>query len=207
MSGVSISTGISGMSGVTSITMVAIESSGVSSNSLNLGGGLNSVDDGLSDSVDNGLGDVLGHSPGLVQGLGVGGLGLHDGLVLEDGLVLNDGLGDVLGGDDLAGDDLGDGGGLVDDGRLGDGVSHGGQLRGDFGVGVGLGHGEGKVAAQAVVLDAGRVVGGGPDQSGGQVQGRSEHGLLRTAGGHSQKGGENDESVHDAIRDKVEQAM
>lgn len=85
--------------------------------------------------------------------------------------MLDDGLSDVVNGHDLAGVDGGNGCGFVDVDGLCHGVGDGGQLGGHLGVGMSLSHGIGKVAAETVGLDGSRVMGGGPDKNGGEVQG------------------------------------
>merc|ERR550519_3032955 len=73
-----------------------------------------------------------------------------------------------------------------------DGLRDGG---GDAGESMRLGGGVGKVAAQSVVLDGSRIVGGGTDQGGGAGHGG---GHSDGAGaGESNQSGEEQELVHD----------
>ena len=58
-------------------------------------------------------------------------------------------------------------------------------------VSVGFSNSVGKVATQPVGLNGGGVVGGGPDQGGGQVA----HDFLGAAGSQGQKASENDKSL------------
>merc|ERR1719234_2987306 len=120
-----------------------------------------------------------------------GGLGSDGGAVDNVGLLSVDGGGDVLG---LGG---GNGGGDVGLDGLGHGVGQGGDLGGDLGDGVSLGGGVGKVAAQPVVLDGGRVVGRSPDQGGSSMPGESHlAGNLGPGSGSSHEGGKGQEGVH-----------
>ena len=141
------------------ITQMVRNSDGGSSN-LN-GGGLDGNSGCGHNMVGNGLGNMLGDSPGLVQGLVDNGLGLNNRFLGKDGLVFNDGLGDMFGGDDLAGGDMGNGCGFMDHSGFSDGVGDGGKLGGHLGIGMGLGDSVGKVATQPVGLNGGGVVGGG----------------------------------------------
>ena len=174
---------------VSMITQMVRNSDGGSSN-LN-GGGLDGNSGCGHNMVGNGLGNMLGDSPGLVQGLVDNGLGLNNRFLGKDGLVFNDGLGDMFGGDDLAGGDMGNGCGLMDHSGFSNGVGDGGKLGGHLGVGMGFSHGVGKVATQPVGLNGGGVMGGGPDQGGGQVT----HDFLGAAGSQGQKASENDKSL------------
>ena len=150
------------------------------------GGGGGDVGDSL-DGVGQGLVDN-----GLVDGL-VGGDRAGDGDGGVDGHVLEDGLGDVVGAHNGGGLVGGNGGRDVGVGRLGDGVSQGGNLGRDGGEGVGLGGGVGKVAAQAVVLNGGGVVGRGADQVAGGGQARRGHNGAGPAEGD--QGGEEQEGL------------
>merc|ERR1719354_1464504 len=103
----------------------------------------------------------VGVSAGLEEGLlvsGVGGDWADDRLGPVELLLLEDGLGHVLGVDDGGRLHGLDGGRGVDVGGLGHRDGPGGEDGVDLGVGVGLGGGVGKVAAQPVALNGGRVV-------------------------------------------------
>ena len=116
---------------------------------------------------------------GLADGL-VSGHGSMDVLGAEGWDVLEHWLSNVSGLDNRGWLVGGDGGGDVGVGGLGHGVGQARDLRHHLGEGVGLGRGVGEVAAQPVVLDGGRVVGGGAHQVG-----RGGHG----GGGHGHGGG------------------
>ena len=111
----------------------------------------------------------------------------------EDGLLADDGPGGVVGGDDLGGGDVGVGLGLVGVGGLGHGEGGAADLGGHLGEGVGLSGGVGEVAAQAVRLDGGRVVGGRALQGGGALADDGD-GHLGPGGGHG-RDGEEDENL------------
>ena len=112
----------------------------------------------------------------------------------KDGLVLNDGLGDVLGGHNLSGDNLGNGGGFMDNSGLSNGVSNGRQLRGDLSIGMSLSNGVGKVSTQSVMFNGGRIMSRSSDQSRSQ-----RNGLLGSSSGNGQKGSENEKSLKGKI--------
>lgn len=191
---------ISQMTGMTISQRMSITMSVGGGNSNR--GSLNGSDgrSGLnSDGMGNGLGNVLGVGSGLVQGLSVVGLGFNHRFRLEDGSVFNDGLGNVLGGHNLAGGHLGNGGGFVDDSGLGNRVSDGGKLGSHLGKSMGLSHGISEVAAQTVVFNGGRVMGWCADQSGGQVDSGGRQSLLRPAGGQSQESGQEDKGLQNCI--------
>ena len=163
---------------------------------LGVGGGSHGGD-GLGYHGGHGLGVVGGLD--LSQGLVVGGLvsnDAHDGLLGKDGLVLEDGAGHMVGLHDGGRLDLGDVGGLVDVGVLGNGEGGLGDFRGHGSVGVGLGGGVGKVAAIPVGLDGGRVVGGGAHQGGGSVSDLGDGGL----GGRGGRGGSQESSGNKSLR-------
>lgn len=147
---------------------------------------------GLGDSLD-GVGAGLMDN-GLVDGL-VGPHGSGDGDLGVDRDILEDGLGSMVGphnGGRLVG---GNGSGDMSVDGLRDGVGDGGDLGGDAGESMRLGGGVGKVAAQSVVLDGRRIVGGGTDQGGGAGHGG---GHSDGAGaGESNQSGEEQELVHD----------
>merc|ERR1740131_376887 len=134
--------------------------------------------------------DRLGNTDGLldnsVEGSVDGGGNLLDGVGaglmnngLADGLVGTDRSGDHLAseGGDVLEDRLSNMGGLdngswlvgsnggedVGVGSLSDGVGQGGDLGDDLSESMSLSGRVGKVATQPVVLDGGRVMGGGPD--------------------------------------------
>ena len=113
----------------------------------------------------------------------------------EDGLLADNGPGGVVGGDDLGGGDVGVGLGLVGVGGLSHGEGGAADLGGHLREGVGLGGGVGEVAAQAVRLDGGRVVGGGAGEGGGaDADGGDGH--LGPGGGHG-RDGEEDENLRE----------
>ena len=64
--------------------------------------------------------------------------------------MFNDGVGDMLGGGDCAGNNLGNSGGFMNIGGFSNGVSQSGDLRGHFSKGMSLSHGISKVTAQTV---------------------------------------------------------
>ncbi len=129
----------------------------------------------MGDSLD-GVGEGLVND-GLVDGLvGGDGSGHRNGGV--HGHVLEDGLGHVMGAHNRRGLVRGNGRGNVGVRRLSDGVRQRRDLGRHGGESVRLGGGVGEVAAEAVVLDGGGVVGGCADQvagCGGQGQAGSGH--------------------------------
>lgn len=104
---------------------------------------------------DSYRGNLWDDSPGLVQGLVVGGPGFNDRLGSEDGLVLNDGLRNVLGGNQLSGSNMSNGRRLMDHGGLSNRVSDGRNLRSGLSISMSLSNGIGEVATKTVVLNGG----------------------------------------------------
>lgn len=171
----------------------------------------NSVSDSL-DLLEGGVGNSLGLQKKFIKLTSIktpthgGSFKLLDtysnnGFLGQDGSLLNDGLGDVFGGDNLAGGDMGNGCGFMDHSGFSNGVGDGRNLGGHLSVGMGLSDSVGKVATQPVRFDGGRVMGWGSDQSGGQsswgwgsYQGK---GLLGHGGttGKGQKASKNDKSL------------
>ena len=166
------------------------------------GGSVRDGDWDLLDSVDwsvDSLADGLDSvSSGLMSdGLGDGLVGPHwavDLLGAEGWDVLKDRLGNVVSLDDGSGLVGVDGGGDVGVGGLGHGVGQARDLRHHLGEGVGLGRGVCEVAAQPVVLDGGRVVGGGAHQVGRGGHGGGGHGHGGGAG-EGDQGGEEEEGL------------
>lgn len=165
-----------------------------------VGDGWGSLDDGWCVSDGGVVGDAgVSVSAGLVQGLlisGVGGNWADDWLVPVQLLLLEDGLGDVLGFDDGSWLDGLDGCWGVDVSGLSNWDGPGGQLWGDLGVGVSLGGGVGKVAAQPVALNGGRVVGWGAHQSGGWHDWGWDGGHDSAGSGGQGRGKDSDEGLH-----------
>jgi len=129
---------------------------GVSDGSRSGGdGGRSSMDGGNgggdgSNVMGNGLGDMVSQSVGLEQGLVIGSLGLNNWFLCKDRLMFNDGVGDMLGGGDCAGNNLGNSGGFMNIGGFSNGVSQSGDLRGHLGKSMSLSHGISEVTAQTV---------------------------------------------------------
>ena len=193
--------------GVTqSCRSVGVTHSSNSGGGSDSGGGVDGDRD-VGHSVDGGV----DWGANLLHGVGAG--LVHDGLV--DGLVGTDGAGDLLGaeGGDVLENGLGhvvgvdDGGGLVGGDRSGNvgvgclshWVGKGGDLRDDLGKSVRLSGRVGEVATQPVVLDRGRVVGGGADEVRRRGQDRPRH---RNRGGPAEgdQSGEKQEGLQEEER-------
>jgi len=104
---------------------------------------------------DSYRGNLWDDSPGLVQGLVVGGPGFNDRLGSEDGLVLNDGLRNVLGCHHLSGSNMSNWRRLMDHGGLSNRVSDCRNLRSGLSISMSLSNGIGEVATKTVVLNGG----------------------------------------------------
>ncbi len=155
--------------------------------------------------LHDGGGLVVGHMlllQHLLVHLGVGGHGSDHGLLGKDGLLAEDGAGGVGGLDDGGGLDGLDGSGLVHVGGLSDRVSGNRDLGGDGSVGVSLGSGVGKVAAQAVVLNGGGVVGRSTHELSWAVSGLVD-GDRGGGGGGRQHGGKDNKGLRNQANDVI----
>jgi hypothetical protein len=155
----------------------------------------------MGDSLD-GVGEGLVND-GLVDGL-VGGDGSGDGDGGVHGHVLEDGLGHVVGAHNRRGLVRGNGCGDVGVRRLSDGVRQRRDLGRHGGESVRLGGGVGEVAAEAVVLDGGGVVGGCADQvTGGGGQGKAGRGHKGAGPGEGEQGCEEQEGLRNGKKLKI----